>query len=355
MKGRKIIPKDIKLGIINLVEASPMKKSWVLGRIGMPAIKYYRWQHKYYLDNTLEDRRGRHKRLRPRLEDLYRCHIINHREIKMLGTTLIGPERIASELEQEGIYLSHETIRKVLHQEGLIEPQVRTLKHEYKRFEAETVHAMWQIDILYLMVRGYGYYYLYSILDDYSRMIVSWHLSDRATVGEAIETVEQAMAQCKAKPISILTDRGIQFYSGEGKTLGKFEQFLLGQDINHILARVRHPQTLGKIERYHRSLRQEWLNHHQYCDPQEARRSIREYLEHYNYIRKHKGIGRVTPFQRYTGQDIAILQQREILRAEFRKNPLAYKLSDRHIENELATQETIQTLKKLVHKEVFFA
>ena len=135
--GRAKVPKDIKLWVINLVEASPLKKTVILKKLGMNYIRYYRWVLKYYLDNSLDDKRGCHTRSKPRLEDVYRKQIIEARKNTFVGKAIIGPERISDELEKEGIFLSHETIRKALHKEGLIEPQPRIVIHEYKRFEAD--------------------------------------------------------------------------------------------------------------------------------------------------------------------------------------------------------------------------
>lgn len=351
LKGYTKVPKDIKLWIINLVEASTLKKSTVLNKLGMTYIRYYRWLLKYYLDNSLDDKRGSYSRNKPRLEDVYRKQIIEARKNKFAGKAVIGPERIADELEKDKIFLSHETIRKVLHQEGLIEVRPKVVVHEYKRFEAEAPNHLWQTDILYLFVIGHGYYYLYSILDDYSRKILFWHLTPFATAKEAVYTLDRAIQKCEEKPLRVLTDRGIQFYTGQGKKLGKFETYLKKHEIDHSLARVRHPQTLGKIERYHRSLRQECLNHHQFDDPIDARRVIAEYVDFYNYYRKHKGIGRVTPHQRFSGQDKLV----RINRIKLRNDILALRksgLSELQIHKEVALSETLSNIKSALNKEV---
>ena len=350
MIGRAKVPKDIKLWVINLVEASPLKKTVILKKLGMNYIRYYRWVLKYYLDNSLDDKRGCHTRSKPRLEDVYRKQIIEARKNTFVGKAIIGPERISDELEKEGIFLSHETIRKALHKEGLIEPQPRIVIHEYKRFEADEPNDLWQTDILYLFISGVGYYYLYSILDDYSRKILYWHLTPFATAKEAVYMLDHAIQKTQVQPKRILTDRGIQFYTGEGRKIGLFESYLKRLDITHSLARVRHPQTLGKIERYHRSLRQECLNHHIFDDPIDARRIISEYVDFYSYFRKHKGIARVTPHQRYTGQDKELKTNRLKLRNQiisFRKSGL----SEEQINQEIALSETLTSIKSSLYFE----
>ncbi len=341
----------MKLAIINIVEANPLPKHRLLKMMGLVENKYYRWQKKYYLSSCLEDQRGKTKSKKPRLEDVYRKEIVHIRKQGYIGNTIIGPERIMDALEEAGIILSHETIRKVLHQEGLIERRAISEKHEWKRFEADYVNQMWQMDMLYMFVIGYGYIYLFSVLDDYSRKIIHWELSPLSRAIEARETLKMAIEKNKVKPESVLTDHGIQFYTGAGKELGKFEKYLKSEKIQHILARVRHPQTMGKIERYHRSLRQECLNHHELDDPIMARRIVTEYNEKYNYFRKHKGIGRVTPHQRYTGQDQKIREMRLQLRKQIRQQRMS-RMPEAEIQQEVAFQETVQYLKKAFSKEV---
>lgn len=352
MKGHTKISKEDKLDILGLIEASPIRKKQALAYLGLCENRYYRWQLKYYLDESLDDRRGRFKRRYPRLEDHYRQQIIAIRQEGICGKYVIGPETIMARLEDEGIFLSHETIRQILHREGLIEPRARIVRHEYQRFEAEYANALWQMDILHAFVLGYGYFYLFNILDDYSRKIMHWDLLPLASGKEAISVLKEAIELNHVKPESVLTDRGTQFYSGEGKGYGKFEKYLETEDINHILARVRHPQTLGKVERYHRTLRQMCLNLKDYSDPLELRRAIRVFVNEYNYRRKHKAIGRVTPHQRYTGEDRQIIQKREELRKEFLADRNLRLSSNDKLQKEMICREVVASIKDEYAKEV---
>jgi putative transposase len=354
LKGRHKVPKDVKLSILNIVEGSNLKKSFLVKTLGITPIKYFRWAHKYYLDNTLDDKRGGYRIKKQRLEDVYRKQIIDIRKNKFLGKAVIGPERIADALEDQGVYISHETIRKVLHQEGLIIPRPRVEIHEYKRFEAESINSMWQMDFLYLNITGLGYHFLWSVLDDYSRKIIYWQLTPQATAQDAIDTVKGAISAANVVPKDILTDRGTQFFSGPGRKKGGFETYLKSMSINHILARVRHPQTMGKIERYHRSLRQECLNHFEFDDPIEARREIRAYNHAYNNIRKHKGIGRVTPQSRYSGEDKAIRFNRLKIRNQI-KLEQNLRFDDPKLDTLVAIQETVSFVKLALQKEVIIS
>ena len=244
------MPKDVKLSILNIVEGSNLKKSFLIQKLNITPIKYYRWAQKYYLDNCLDDKRGGYRIKQTRLEDLYRTQTCDIRKNKFLGKAIIGPERISDALEEADIYISHETIRKILNQEGIIIPRPRV-----------------EVNVV---------------------------------------------------PKDVLTDRGTQFFCGPGKKKGAFALYLKNLGINHILARVRHPQTMGKIERYHRSLRQECLNHFEFDDPIVARQELRAYVYAYNTIREHKGIRRVTPHSRDSCDDKLIEFNRLKLRNQIK-------------------------------------
>lgn len=352
MNGRFKVPKDVKLSILNIVEGSPVKKSVLINALGITPIKYYRWAQKYYLDNSLDDKRGGYRPKKYLIGDIYRNQITAIRKNKFLGKAVIGPERIADALEEKGVYISHETIRKVLHQEGLIVPRPRVELHEYKRFEAEAINHMWQMDFLYLHITGLGYHFLCSVLDDYSRKILFWQLTPQATAQDAVDTLKGAISATSVVPQKVLTDRGIQFFTGPGKKKGLFESVLKKNTINHVLARVRHPQTMGKIERYHRSLRQECLNHFHFDDPITARKEIRAYIHAYNHIRKHKGIGRVSPHCRYSGDDKRILLNRQKIRNQV-KLERNLRFDDPTLEDFVYISETVSFVEKALHEEVF--
>lgn len=348
LKGQTKVPKEVKLDILGIVEASPITKTKVIQLFDMCPVRYFRWQKKYYLDNCLEDRRGFNKK-QPmiRLEDLYRQEIIDIRKNGNQRGFVIGPRRIMDALEEKNIFLSHETIRKILLNEGLINPRPRELVHEWRRFEAPAPNEIWQTDIMYVFVHGLGYVYLFSFLDDYSRKIIHWDLMATMSGQDAIEVLKTAIEKAGLKPNAILTDRGTQFYSGEGKKYGPFERFLEEQQIKHIVARYRHPQTLGKIERYHRSLREEKLNWFTFYDPIEAKRVIREYVFHYNYCRKHQGINRVTPEDKYTGRDREIIEKRSQLRRTIILKRASGKFTEKEILEDLVVAELTEQFKSI--------
>ena len=343
MWGYTKVPKNFKMDILSIVEASPLLKSEVVSMFGMDLVRYYRWQKKYYFTNSLEDKRGAKKKLRT-LKDIYRPDVVGIRQLGEAKGFVIGPDRIVSELEDKGIVISHETARQILIDEGLIKERPEERKHEWHRFEAENPNDLWQMDILYAFIHGYGYYYLFSILDDHSRKLIHCELSPVASAKEAIWTLKEAIKISGTNPNAVLTDRGKQFYSGEGKGYGQFENYLKDNLIEHKLARYRHPQTLGKLERYHRSLRLECLRHYQFDDPIEAAKAIKDFNRKYNFERKHQGIGRVTPQDKYTGKDKEIKRLRQELRKKVREERKLQSLTEEQIVAATTIKEIVERL-----------
>lgn len=341
------MPKDVKLEILKLVEASPVRKYVSLKVLGLNPARYFRWQKKYHLDNSLEDKRGNWSRKYARLEDVYREEIVRLRQAGQERNYVLGPERILGKLEEQGIFISHETIRQVLKREGLVKPRQKNLRHEYQRFEASCPNELWQMDIMYVFVHGFGYTYLISAMDDYSRKIMHCDLLAQATAGDVAEVLQEAMKINQVKPSSVLTDRGIQFYSGQGNQYGQFEKYLHEQEIKHILARTHHPQTLGKLERYHRNLREEKLNWFEFTDPLEAKRVINDYVKEYNHERKSRAINRVTPQDRYTGRDKLIVECRRKLRDRIKRRRSCRNLPEEKLNVMVAEWELLRRFKKL--------
>ncbi|WP_255419856.1 integrase core domain-containing protein [Moorella sp. Hama-1] len=135
-------------------------------------------------------------------------------------------------------------------------------------------------------------------MDDHSRFVVNHGLFKSATAEAVLEVLKGAMAK-HGLPREILTDNGPQFVTWKGVT--RFEKLLQQLGIYHTKARPHHPQTLGKIESFHRNIERELLNVEVFRTMAEAATRISWYIEHYNYSRPHEGIGGFTPADRYFG------------------------------------------------------
>ena len=182
--------------------------------------------------------------------------------------------------------ISGPTLCEILKSEGLIEP-VKT-KRASKRFRAKKPNDMWQID--YLDV-GHGHHLL-SVIDDCSGKTLSDDIRDTTKTDDVMEI----MGVCFSKygtPKSILSDHGTQWYAVRGGD-ARFDGMCEDNDIKHIMGRIAHPQTQGKVERYHRSLLYE-TDMRLIEDPAEKKRVMTEHVEFYNSVRPHWGLKLKTP------------------------------------------------------------
>jgi len=220
----------------------------------------------------------------------------------------LGPSQIHYQLKREGIKTSTKAIRKVLIANGYKKKE-KIGTEGLTRFEAERPNKMWQMDILDFWL-GKQLLYLMLILDDYSRFIVGYGLFTEATMSHAIITLRKAIKRY-GKPESILTDKGMQFYSW--RTMCRFQKLLESMDIEHILARAHHPQTLGKVEALNKRIQNEMISKKHFHSQLEIEENIRAWVYDYNHNRTHQGIkdpelgSVIVPADRYYGREEEVL------------------------------------------------
>jgi putative transposase len=171
---------------------------------------------------------------------------------------------------------------------------------------------MWQTDFTYFKVLGWGWYYLSTILDDYSRFIIHWELCKTMTSADVERCIEQAMAQAglpKQQRPKLLSDNGSCYIASELK------DYLKRVEIKHIRGRPSHPQAQGKIERYHRSMKNVVKLDHYYC-PEELKAALQNFVSYYNYKRYHESLDNVTPADVYLGRKELLLKRREKIKKQ---------------------------------------
>jgi hypothetical protein len=187
----------------------------------------------------------------------------------------------------------------VLHEAGYQAEARPTRPHPEKvqRFERAKPNQLWQTDLFtFVLKRQNRRLYLVGFLDDHSRFVVGYGLHASASTALVLEVVRAAIANY-GPPQEILTDNGPQYVTWRGK--GQFSKELEQQGIRQIVSRPRHPQTLGKIERFWGTLWRECLERSVFLDLEDARRRIGLFIDHYNFQRAHQGLEGLTPADRF--------------------------------------------------------
>jgi putative transposase len=315
---------DKKLGILRMVESSCLPKTASLARLGLPSSTYYRWRQGFQRHGAygLRDRspfKGRTwNQILPEEEARIREVADKH--------TDWSPREISLHLTDEhGFSISESTVYRVLKRAGLIKPRLVKTFPAGPEYSHKTTrpNEMWQTDASYLFIKDWSWYYLISVLDDYSRKILAWRLQvyqDAPAFSEVIEAAweKTGLDRLPVRPRpKILSDRGPALVSRA------FGEYLEIKGLGHILASPCHPQTNGKIERYHRSIKDR-IRLLVWESPGELTREIGRFVDFYNSSRYHEALGNVTPDDVYYGRKEGVLRKRaQIKRKTMAKRRLA--------------------------------
>lgn len=214
-------------------------------------------------------------------------------------------------------FVSESTVYRLLKAQDLITSPAYILMEAADRFQHPTtrVNEMWQTDFTYRKVIGWGWYYLSSVLDDFSRFIIAWRLCTTMNASDVSDTLDDALCftgldqiKVKHKP-RLLSDNGPSYISGE------LSDYLEDQHINHTRGRPYHPQTQGKIERWHHSLKNQILLENYYL-PGELEERIGRFVDYYNHERYHESPDNLTPADGFYGRGQAVLNRRETIKLE---------------------------------------
>ncbi len=256
----------------------------------------YKWLSRYNECNSLSDKSRRPKTIANRTSaDI---------EQKILSVRADNPGWGASTIHK--VLQNHgetnlpciRTVNNILNRNGCISKIDSEKRHKYIRFQKEHCNDMWQTDFKgdFAMADGNRCFPL-DIIDDCSRFLIKLQPAT-STRNLVIPTFEQAFYEY-GLPKSILSDNGSQF-AGFKQGYTQFEKWLMCLDILPIHTRIKHPQTQGKIERFHRTLNDELLKHHFFNDIQDVDRHMQIWREKYNKIRPHEALGMQTPSDVYT-------------------------------------------------------
>jgi transposase InsO family protein len=211
-----------------------------------------------------------------------------------------GTRRIRDLLARfEAIGVSETQVRKVLHEAGLMPSLPASREREAKpprRFERARPNQMWQSDIFTFLLRKHQRIYLAGFMDDHSRFMVSHVVAHHQKSGLVIEALERGIAQY-GSPSEILTDNSRQYTAWRGET--EFEEALRQHGITHIKSRPQHPMTLGKIERFWKTLWDEFLSKTVFDDFVDCEKRLALFIQAYNFQRPHQSLDGLVPADRF--------------------------------------------------------
>lgn len=204
-------------------------------------------------------------------------------------------------LRFRGMKVSPNTIKKTIKEEGLPlakpERKRKRSSDRIRRFERARRMQLWQSDITsFILKRHSTRVYLTVFMDDHSRYIVAWRLQTRQNADLVLDAFKDGIARY-GKPEEVLTDQGRQYFAWRGKS--EFEELLQKEGIKHVVSRAHHPETLGKCERFWKTVEAEFWERVNPADLDEARERLKLFIDHYNYQRPHQGLNGATPADRF--------------------------------------------------------
>jgi transposase InsO family protein len=304
-------PASEKIEIIRLVEQSYLPIKQTLDKLGIARTTFYRWYDRYQIGGpeALEDQSPRPSRVWNRIPDDVRRRIVD----LALDVPELSPRELAVRFtDTEKYFVSEASVYRLLKSLDLITSPAFIVIKAADEFRDKTtaINQLWQTDFTYLKVIGWGWMYLSTILDDYSRYIIAWKLCTTMKTSDVTDTLELALqaSGCDQTHVvhkpRLLSDNGSSYVSGE------LAEWLGDKKMGHVRGAPYHPQTQGKIERWHQTLKNCILLEN-YFFPADLEAQIEVFVDHYNHRRYHESINNLTPADVYFGRGQSILKQRE--------------------------------------------
>ena len=300
-----------KLEIIRLVEQAHLPAKQTLDKLGIARRTFCRWYDRYLEGGpeALADRPSAPSRVWNRIPDQIHEQIIE----MALEHSELSPRELAVRFTDEKRYfVSEASVYRLLKAHDLITSPAYTVIKAADRFHTPTtrVNEMWQTDFTYFKIIGWGWVYLSTVLDDYSRYIIAWKLCSTMRAEDVTETLDMALeasgcasASVKHRP-RLLSDNGPSYIAEE------LADYISAKKMDHVRGAPFHPQTQGKIERWHQTFKNRVLLEN-YFLPGDLEVQIEAFVEHYNHQRYHESLSNVTPADAYFGRAETIIKQRE--------------------------------------------
>jgi transposase-like protein len=313
-------PTSEKLEIIRLVEQSHLPVKRTLAKLGVPRATFYRWYDLYRTGGpeALDDRSPRPDRVWNRIPDDVRERI----RMLALDEPALSPRELAVRFtDTESYFVSEASVYRLLKALDLIASPAYIVIKAADGFKDKTTapHQLWQTDFTYLKVIGWGWYYLSTVLDDFSRYIIAWKLCTSMAADDVTATLDLALEASGLDQATVIHRPRLLSDNGPSYVSADLAKWLDGQDIDHVRGAPYHPMTQGKIERWHQTLKNRILLENYYL-PGELEAQIGAFVADYNHLRYHESLGNLTPADVYFGRGQTILIERERIKRQTIEN-----------------------------------
>ena len=304
-------PSSEKLEIIQLVEQSHLPAKRTLDKLGIPRTTFYRWYDRYLSGGVeaLEDRCPKPGCVWNRIPDDIRERIVD----LALEEPELSPRELAIRFtDTQSYFVSEASVYRLLKAHDLITSPAFVVIKAADEFHDKTtaINQMWQTDFTYLKVIGWGWFYLSTILDDFSRYIIAWKLCTTMKAGDVTDTLEMALQASGCDQANVIHRPRLLSDNGASYIAGELAEWLDDNGMDHVRGAPYHPQTQGKIERWHQTLKNRILLEN-YFLPGDLTASIEAFVTHYNHQRYHESLSNLTPADVYFGRGQTILRTRE--------------------------------------------
>ena len=309
-------PASEKLEIIHTVEASHLPVKRTLSMIGIPSSTYYDWYARWVDGGpeALADRSPRPKSVWNRIPDTVRSDFV---EFALEYEDLTPRELAVKYTDEKRYFISESSAYRILKAEDLITAPAHVVIRAAEEFKDKTTrpNELWQTDFTYLKVIGWGWFYLSTILDDYSRYIIAWKLCTTMKAEDVTATLDQALQASGCDRATLIHRPRLLSDNGSSYIAGDLAKYLKARGMEHVRGAPHHPQTQGKIERWHQTMKNRVLLEN-YFLPGDLERQIGAFVDYYNHHRYHESLGNLTPADVYHGRGAQILKMREEIKTQ---------------------------------------
>ena len=296
------MPHDRRDSVVDFVrywsDRTEIPTGRLIHRLGISSSKFYDWNRRYGKVNE-------HNGWIPRdfwLEQwekeaivaFYLCH--SKEGYRRLTFMMLDADLVA---------VSPSSTYRVLKAAGLLQRWNRTASKKGTGFQQPTrPHEHWHVDVCYINICG-TFYYLCAILDGYSRYVVHWEMREHMREADVEIIIQRAREKFPGVKPRIITDNGPQFIARD------FKEFVRLCGMSHVRTSFGHPQSNGKLERWHFSLKAECIRPKTPLSLEDGRRLVEQFVQHYNTVRLHSAIGYITPEDKLLGRETLIFAERD--------------------------------------------